>query len=824
MSEIYAPGSIAGPQGPAGPTGSATAVSALAGAIMPSFVGRNLFDSSLITPATQVNAADGSLTIGGQPTDATALIYCAGATSMITNMRANGNNLGAGICFYDANGAFLSSASIAVTASVAFALPGTQTYVRFGYVPSWMPAGFAQSSGMIAAAITGTATLPASYQPCGLDTVADVNAKDAVVAANAQAALTAAVTGIGTVLGTFAHTMLPRPDGAGRNALDVHRALANTLISSTGVQTPAAGWTSAMVFAPGATQFITNLPIRGTVGSVSGTSLGVCTYDAFGNFLAEISSEWADGLILPNNVYALPGNQTYVGFTYNTGNYGWGPESNGQYYSPSDAAAMFLVGNAATPCPTSLPEGAPACGSWLANVKTATQLGAANDGSADCTALLNAFLATASSTNPIKLILDGTFLTTGLVISPSGYTTIEGIGPGSGLVMSSGANSIVIGSQGPGNYNVTPPARTATNIALRNFTVIAAGAAGVAMMLACCSNVLVENVQFPHAGSGMDFMLTITNANQVFVRGCTFASMGYGHDGVHVDGLCEDITVSDCAFATGDDAIALNAPEGYGGDISRVTVTNCRFNNSLTVMRIYTSLDAAAMPSNNVHKVRDVVVSNCTGVVTGVCFNLGITNGGLSATTGADQIQDLTVSNCALSAPQGLALLLTPIGSLVFRGIGFIPTSPSALVNALFSGVGELVLDNVRVIRNADGNAAPGAFVYLYSGVALDRVSLLNCRVVDEEGSSYAPVPCLLDVNGAVAALRLEAIDMTHIAALASAAGWSGVTALRGGGLLGSGVPVPDSVMDNNALYLSSNAGGAPSIKVGGTTKRLTLA
>jgi hypothetical protein len=30
--------------------------------------------------------------------------------------------------------------------------------------------------------------------------------------------------------------------------------------------------------------------------------------------------------------------------------------------------------------------------------------------------------------------------------------------------------------------------------------------------------------------------------------------------------------------------------------------------------------------------------------------------------------------------------------------------------------------------------------------------------------------------------------------------------------------------MDNNALYLSSNAGGAPSIKVGGTTKRLTLA
>jgi hypothetical protein len=79
-------------------------------------------------------------------------------------------------------------------------------------------------------------------------------------------------------------------------------------------------------------------------------------------------------------------------------------------------------------------------------------------------------------------------------------------------------------------------------------------------------------------------------------------------------------------------------------------------------------------------------------------------------------------------------------------------------------------------------------------------------------------------VEGALAALRLESMDMTQIAALASGAGWTGVTALRGGGVLGTGAQLPDSVMDNDALYLSSNAGGAPSIKLGGTAKRFTLA
>jgi hypothetical protein len=96
--------------------------------------------------------------------------------------------------------------------------------------------------------------------------------------------------------------------------------------------------------------------------------------------------------------------------------------------------------------------------------------------------------------------------------------------------------------------------------------------------------------------------------------------------------------------------------------------------------------------------------------------------------------------------------------------------------------------------------------------------------VVNEEGSSYPAVPSVIDNAGAISALRLEAVDLAHIAALFSNAGTSGVALLRGGGVLGTGTQVPDSLMDSNTLYLSSNAGGAPSIKVGGTARRLALA
>jgi hypothetical protein len=846
----------AGANGAAGSPGSAAAVSALAGAVMPSFVGRNLFDFSKITRAMQVNAADGTLTPGA-PTNATALIYCPGATSMITNLQGNGCNWGGGVCLYDANGTFLSAlpasafsvgGSSGSIANGTFTLPGTQTYVRFGTVFPWEPAGFEQNSGMIYATITGTATLPVTYQPCGLDSIADVSAKDAAVATTAAAQLASALSGS---VELALNTVLPSPIGGSRNQFDLTKGMHDRAIHQDGSLFEVSGVCVATVYAPGATEFITNLPIRGVVNG-----FGVCLLDALGNFLGDIStttlasSFTVNNCLAPNVVYALPGTQTYVRFAYAEGDLAYNPLS-----------PMFFAGTASDPCPASLPACAAFPNRPSVTVRTASSLGCPGDidvltgvptsGSGhalDVTSVLNAFLATASATNPVKLILDVPCCVTGLVIAAPGHTTIEGIGRSSGIVMAPGSNQdgIRIGvytaatGQSEGAFNIAAPARSARNIALRNFTVNmnnststggattpadqpVAGAVAHAVygtILANCADVVVEGMNYIQAPW---FNLLLSNAGNITVRGCEFVSTGYGKDGVHVDGKCEDITISDCAFATGDDAIALNAPEGYGGDISRVTVTNCRFNNALTVMRIYTSLDPDAMPSNNVHTVRNVVVSNCTGKVTTVCFNLGITNGGLSSTGDVDQLQDLTVSNCSLAAPQGLALLLTPAGSLVFRGIAFTPTGASALISG-YSGLGELLLDDVRVLRNPAGNAALDSFVYLYTGFTMDRVALVNCRAIDEDGTSYAAHSSLINNAGTMAALRLEAVDLAHIAALFGAGGTSGIGALRGGGVIGTGAQVPDSIMDNNALYLSSNAGGAPSIKVGGTAKRFALA
>ena len=173
---------------------------------MPSFVGRNLFDCSKSTAAAQVNAADGTLTIGGQPSNATALIYCPGATSMISNMAGNACNAGAAACVFTTR----MARSLARCAPTAFSVGGSKMqhcerrvhasrHPDLRALRNGVPVGSAgvsrQLRAMIYATIAvGTATLPVTYQPCGLDSIADVNAKDAVVAANAAAALASSLT------------------------------------------------------------------------------------------------------------------------------------------------------------------------------------------------------------------------------------------------------------------------------------------------------------------------------------------------------------------------------------------------------------------------------------------------------------------------------------------------------------------------------------------------------------------------------------------------------------------------------------------------------
>ena len=103
-------------------------------------------------------------------------------------------------------------------------------------------------------------------------------------------------------------------------------------------------------------------------------------------------------------------------------------------------------------------------------------------------------------------------------------------------------------------------------------------------------NITIENVVVVNTPA---YHFRFSNVGNVAVSGCVMQSQGTNTDGLHFDGLANDITISNCSFSMGDDAIALNCPEGYSGNIARVTVTNCTFN-SYTLMRLYTITERKA--------------------------------------------------------------------------------------------------------------------------------------------------------------------------------------------------------------------------------------
>jgi hypothetical protein len=430
--------------GAPGAAGSAAAITSLAASFLPPFVGQNLFDLSRVTAGLAPSATDGTLIDagGGGNCSCTALIYCPGATSMVSDLPVDaGNWSGEGICLYDTNGTFMSAIPTSaftghvvggetVIGGTAWTLPGTQTYVRFGYVRFDLGAGngWAQSEvlGRIYATVSGTATLPGSFAAGGLLTAATFNAE--VAAANAN---------LLPMLSEFASSVSSGATGINnRNMFDYAKGVQGMFLEADGSQNTTSGaaafQTSGLIFAPGATSFITNIPIA---ISVFAGNPHVILYDVNGNFLEDDSAAlnaqptYGGSRLNPNYAYTLPGTQTYLRFSYIPGYFG-SPWAN------SLETAVFYSGTTAAPPPaalTPLNSYIPFSANAPVNIKTATQLGCSTNYD-DCSAILNAFLATASSSNPVKLVLDGMFnAPEGLVIAAAGYTMIEGLGAQTGI-------------------------------------------------------------------------------------------------------------------------------------------------------------------------------------------------------------------------------------------------------------------------------------------------------------------------------------------------------------------------------------------------------
>jgi len=452
---------------------------------------------------------------------------------------------------------------------------------------------------------------------------------------------------------------------------------------------------------------------------------------------------------------------------------------------------------------------------------------------------INAAMAAATAAHPITLIIDGSALISGLLMPAGGYWNIAGLGCGTGFFVKTGANSDAI-HNGPPNadlpFDPGPPAPArGMNVSLSNFTVngnqgngfdgnsTSGSRLGTKVVYYCginlmnLNNVTIEKVVLVRTSA---YHIRLSNVGNARVSGCVTKSHGAGTDGVHIDGPANDIAISGCDFTTDDDSIALNCPEGYSGNISRVQVSNCTFN-SWSLMRLYTNNGGPLK-----YAIDAVSVSNCNGIFAEAAFLIGLANGSIP-----NSIASLTISDCRLTAPTVLALAEN-FGSIALRNVTFTPSlskvawvppqsnhicaflRPSPLYGWTTYIGSSLSFENCKIHRISD---IPVAGLILENDSTITNLTFNGFGI---EGSGLvSPVPNLLNLGpGSIGQVVLNSLNSNDIDAPVSADGFSSVGSVSGFGVLATGWEFPDAVMADGVPYISANS-GLPSIKVGGVVQ-----
>jgi hypothetical protein len=444
-----------------------------------------------------------------------------------------------------------------------------------------------------------------------------------------------------------------------------------------------------------------------------------------------------------------------------------------------------------------------------------------------------AAMAGASASNPITLIIDGSALVSGLFLPAGGNWSIAGLGCGTGFFVKSGTNNDGI-HNGAANaaipFDPGPPVPPrGANVSLSNFTLNGNQGSGLngnstsgrphgndrywfcGINLMNLDNITIENIVLVNAPA---YHVRLSNVGNVTVTGCVMRSSGENTDGLHFNGPANDIVISNCKFATGDDSIALNCPEGYSGNISRVAVSGCTFN-SWSLMRLYTSNGGPVG-----FKIDTVSVSNCTGRFWEGAFLIGFMYG-----SEPNSVASLTVSDCTLTTPDVFGISEN-FGSILVSNVTFIPlpsgvnwgSQPNHTCGFLrpapyngtidFTG-SSLVFKNCTVLRTGDFNLAA---VILENG---SKISNVEFNGFELQGSSSS-VPELLNLEGgSVGQLVIDSLLSDHIKAPVEAGGFARVGQVSGAGVLATGWKFPDSVMADGVPYVSAG-NDSPSIKVGG--------
>jgi len=429
---------------------------------------------------------------------------------------------------------------------------------------------------------------------------------------------------------------------------------------------------------------------------------------------------------------------------------------------------------------------------------------------------INAALAGATADHPITLIIDGSALISGLFLPTGGHWGIAGLGCGTGFFVKSGTNNDGIHNGPPDAampFDPGPPvpARGA-KVSLSNFTLNGNqgnGSAGnstsgkrqgltgrvwyCGINLMNLDDITVENVVVVNTPA---YHVRLSNVGNVKVSGCMFWSKGVNTDGLHFDGPANDIAISACGFRTGDDSIALNCPEGHGGDISRVTVDNCRFD-SLSLMRLYTT------PGGPRFKIDSVSVSHCSGKLQVPAFPIGLAPG-----SRPNSIDNLLISDCSLEAPAVLGVQEN-FGNITLRNVTFMS---SALLAGFLAPTGASIpfVGASLSFQNCRISGSGGVAVSLGNGSRIDQVGF--------NGFTAQNSPFLGAIFwGSIGQLLLDAVDSNKI--IAPTNDFASIGSVSGAGVLATGWQFPDAVMADSVPYISAST-GLPSVKINGVVQR----
>lgn len=461
-----------------------------------------------------------------------------------------------------------------------------------------------------------------------------------------------------------------------------------------------------------------------------------------------------------------------------------------------------------------------------------TGLTAAGGTPTDNTTVLQNFIngLKPSASNPIKIILDGCTMTSGLTIP--GWVTIEGLGWGSGLYLKNGSNGtpLTIGS----------PTSTCSHVTLKNFQINGnqanqSNTSALNMYFGNVTHLRLESIFSLNPSYFNTFFLGCVD---VVIDGCRFESTATtvkNTDGIHLGAGCKFVRIDNCYFRTNDDAIAVNAPEYWNGSaaapISNVTVTNCVFDGCLSANRCY----GWASSSDNT-TVNGIMFSNCVGTLQPLftyensVHIFGINTNGSKP---IDTVKDFTGIGFTFGGTTSPPIVFgDPCGAMIFKAYKWIaPTAAIPMFSfwASNSQISSLLIEGCSIYRNTAGNSA--AFMLnagAISGSVIKKLTIRGFGIDDEQGQSYSAIPYLIDMlDLTITELVIDALDSTLITALVNpTTGFTGIGSISGAGVLATGFQIPDSVMANNTPYISATGAnaGLPCIKVGGTVYPYVLA